>query len=58
MMNPRQLSTLTPALLWVVFAAAIFGLLAMGSDARQTAGAATPQHQHNGTPEPCRLLTL
>jgi hypothetical protein len=42
MMNPRQLSTLTPALLWVVFAAGIYALLAMGSEARQTTGGATP----------------
>ncbi len=42
MMNPRQLSTLTPALLWVVFAAGIYALLAMGSEARQTTGLATP----------------
>jgi hypothetical protein len=42
MMNPRQLSTLTPALLWVVFAAGIYALLAMGSEARQTTGVATP----------------
>lgn len=41
-MNPRQLSTLTPALLWVVFAAGIYALLAMGSEARQTTGGATP----------------
>ncbi len=44
MMNPRQLSTLTPALLWVVFAAGIYALLAMGSEARQTTGGATPTH--------------
>lgn len=41
-MNPWQLSTLTPALLWIAFATGIFGLLAMGSGARQTTGAATP----------------
>ena len=45
MMNPRQLSTPTPALLWVVFAAGHFRLCsAMGSEARQTTGGATPTH--------------
>lgn len=39
-MNPQQLSTLTPALLWVVFATGIFGLLATGSGTQQTTGAA------------------
>jgi hypothetical protein len=42
MMNSRQLSALTPALLSVVLAAGIFGLLATGSEGLQTIGAATP----------------
>src|SRR6185312_4166917 len=42
MMNSRQLSALTPALLFVVFAAGIFGLLATGSEGLQATGAATP----------------
>lgn len=41
-MNPRQLLTLAPALLFIVFAAGIFTLLAMGSGARQTTGVVTP----------------
>lgn len=55
MMNLRQLSTLTPALLWVVFAAGIFVLLAMGSEARQTTSGATPTNismpSSSATPE-------
>jgi hypothetical protein len=42
MMNSRQLSALTPALLFVVFTAGIFGLLATGSEGLQATGAATP----------------
>jgi hypothetical protein len=40
MMNPRQLSALTPALLSVVVATGIFGLLAVGPEGPQTTGAA------------------
>lgn len=42
MMNPRQLSAATPALLFVLFAAGIFGLLATGSAGLQATSAATP----------------
>jgi hypothetical protein len=42
MMNPRQLSALTPALFSVVFATGIFGLLATGSGGLQNTGAAMP----------------
>ncbi|GAB1717909.1 MAG: peptidase M15B and M15C, D,D-carboxypeptidase VanY/endolysin [Nitrobacter sp.] len=40
MMNPRQLSALTPALLSVILTIGIFGLLAAGPEGLQTTGAA------------------
>lgn len=42
MMNSQELSALAPALLSVVFAAGIFGLLATGSEELQATGPATP----------------
>lgn len=56
MMNLRQLSTLTPALLWVVFAAGIFALLAMGSEARQTTGGAISMPSSSAAQELTRAL--